>query len=180
MEKIKKLDSTTKYLDRGLETAALICLGISVVGAIINVVLRYVFDMSYQIIEEISRYAVIYGAFLYVGPLIKKGEHLKMDILQSFLKEKAKSVNNLLISILLFAAFVYLSWSSIIWTISLFTLKMTTVSGLMLMFIPALAIPIGMLLGALYAFIQILRDYYLLRYENPLDKEESIEMNTGS
>ncbi|MDQ1001814.1 TRAP-type C4-dicarboxylate transport system permease small subunit [Neobacillus niacini] len=180
MEKLQKLDSATKHLDRGLEAAALICLVISVLGAIINVFLRYVLDMSYQIIEEICRYAIIYGAFLYVGPLIKKGDHLKMDILQGFLKGKSKSINNLLISILLFAAFVYLSWACIIWSLSLLSLNVMTVSGIMLMFIPALAIPIGMLLGSLYAFIQIIHDVYILRYYKTTEDETSIKMETGS
>lgn len=176
---MQKLDSATKYLDRGLETAALVCLGISVLGAVLNVFLRYVMDISFQMIEEICRYSIIYGAFLYVGPLIKKGEHLKMDILQGLLKEKHKRVMNLLISILLFAAFAYLSWSSTIWTMSLFTLKITTVSGIMLMVIPALAIPIGMILGTVYALVQIIYDVYKLS-DHPLSEHTApIEIKTS-
>ncbi|MBM4761824.1 TRAP transporter small permease subunit [Bacillus sp. B15-48] len=180
MDKLKKLDSATKYLDKSLETTALVCLGISVIGAVINVFLRYVLDMSYQIIEEICRYAIIYGAFLYVGPLIKKGEHLKMDILQGILKGKSKLTNQLIISILLLAAFVYLSWSSIAWTMSLFSLKVTTVSGIMLMFIPALAIPIGMILGAFYSLLQLIQDIYKFRSYKSNDCETPAAVKTGS
>ena len=88
LEKFQKLNSASKHLDKGLEPAAIVCLGISVIGAVVNVFLRYVLGMSYQVIEEICRYAIIYGAFLYVGRLIIKGEHLKMDILQGVLKRE--------------------------------------------------------------------------------------------
>lgn len=180
MEKLQKLDNVSKRLDKGLENMALVCLGISVLGAVINVFLRYVLDMSYQAIEEICRYAIVYGAFLYVGPLIKKGDHLKMDILQDVLKGKTKAANQLIISILLFAAFIYLSFSSIIWVMSLLSLNVTTVSGIMLMFYPALAIPIGMILGAFYALLQIIHDYYQLRYQKVEETDTTVTADTGS
>ena len=164
MEKFQKLNSASKYLDKGLEKAAILCLGISVIGAVANVFLRYVLDLSYQVIEEICRYAIIYGAFLYVGPLIIKGEHLKMDFLQSILKGKTKAAIHLFNSFLVFASFVFLAWASIVWTMSLLSIKVTTVSGVMLMFYPALAIPIGMILGALYSLLQIIYYIYQLRF----------------
>lgn len=180
MEKLQKLDYATKRLDNGLERLALVCLGISVLGAVINVFLRYVLDMSYQLIEEICRYAIVYGAFLYVGPLIKKGDHLKMDILQGVLKGKTKAANQLFISILLFSAFVYLSYSSVIWVMSLYSLNVTTVSGIMLMFYPALAIPLGMILGSFYALLQIIHDYYQLRYVKEEQADTNVTADTGS
>ncbi|WP_458413483.1 TRAP transporter small permease [Schinkia sp. CFF1] len=180
MEIIKKIETSTRYLDRILEGTALICLGISVLGAVVNVFLRYVMDMSYQLIEEICRYAIIYGVFAYIGPLIKKGDHLKMDILQGLLKGKRKFVNEIFISILLFASFVFLFRSSFIWTASLLSMKVMTVSGIMLMYIPTLAIPIGMFLGCLYSAFQLIIDYRNLLHYKRSDDIVSVESNTGS
>lgn len=175
MEKIKKIEASTNYLDKALEYIALVMLVISIVGAIINVVLRYIFGMSMEIIEEICRYSIIYGVFIYIGPLIKRNAHLKMSIITDYLPEKANKLNNLFISVLVFAAFIFLFWSSIMWTSSLLTVGVMTVSGSMLMFIPALSVPIGMLLGALYSLLQIVLDFYKWRHDGGGGEKEKIE-----
>ncbi|WP_216829869.1 TRAP transporter small permease [Alkalihalobacterium elongatum] len=182
MDKLQKIDSSTRFLDKGLEITAIVCLIISVAGAVISVFSRYLLGMSFQVIEEICRYAIIYGAFAYIGPLVKRKEHLKMDILQGLLKNKVKKSNELLISVILFASFGFLCLSSIMWTISLLNMQVKTASGIMLMFIPALAIPIGMLLGCIYSFLQILQNFYKLRQpENEkIEDVSSIESEVGS
>lgn len=174
MEKIRKIDSSTRYLDKALEYVALICLLISVIGAIINVILRYIFGMSFEIIEEICRYSIIYGVFAYIAPLIKRNEHLKMSILKDRLTGRIAKLNNLVISVFLFFAFIILFWSSIVWISSLISVGVMTVSGSMLMFIPALSIPIGMFLGALYSLVQIVSDFYHWRFYHLEEKDNAV------
>ncbi|MRG84872.1 TRAP transporter small permease [Salinibacillus xinjiangensis] len=175
MSKLQKVKASSRHLDNGLEMIALFCLLISVFGAIISVFLRYVFGISLQIVEEICRYTIIYGVFAYIGPLIKRNAHLKMDLLKNLLKGKMKYLNNLVISVILFASFIFLLWSSIIWTKSLFDMQITTVAGTMLMFIPALAIPMGMFLGCLYSMLQIVIDFLSFKQSQKLEETTSID-----
>ncbi|MBM4763364.1 TRAP transporter small permease subunit [Bacillus sp. B15-48] len=163
MSQNQKVNKGIAYIDKGLLVIALICLIISVIGAVASVFFRYVMDLSFQMIEEICRYSIIYGVFAYIGPLIKQKEHLKMSILQDHLKGKVKLYNDLLISVLLSATFAYLLWSSIVWTNSLLAINMLTASGTMLMFVPAFAIPIGMFLGCLYSILQVINDITEIR-----------------
>lgn len=180
MDKIEKIENSTKRLDKALERSAVILLGISVIGAVINVFLRYVLDMSFQILEELCRYTIIYGVFAYIGPLIKKGDHLKMDILQGLLKGKWNHLNNLFISIILLVSYIYLSWSGIVWAFSLLSMNVMTVSGIMLMFIPAIAIPIGMLIASLYSVLQIFVDFQKLVHHKKEVDVKTIESNTAA
>ncbi len=174
MNTIKKLDRT-RFLDKTLEYIAVACLIISVIGAFVGVILRYQFGVSYQVLEEICRYAIVYGVFAFIGPLIKKDEHLKMSLLQDSLKGKAKNIIDLFISILLFASFLFLFWAGIKWSMSLLEMKIMTLSGAMLMFIPAMAIVVGMLFGCIYSIFQIFKDIYLIRHKEQKYTEEGYQ-----
>lgn len=163
MVKTRKIESSIRVLDKSLEVFSLFTLLISVTLAVFSVILRYLFDISFQVVEEICRYSIIYGVFAYIGPLIKKDEHLKMDLIQNFLRGKIKHYNDLLISIILFASFIFICWSSINWSISLLNMNLMTDSGIVLMFIPALAIPLGMFFSCIYSFLKIIQDYDKIR-----------------
>lgn len=169
LNRLQKIDNITKHLDKTLIFLSLSLLCISAGAAVISVFLRYFFDVSLQIIEEICRFTIIYGAFLYLGPLIKTNEHLKMSILADYMKGRIKHLNDLFISIVLFAAFIFLLYSAIVWVNSLLSMNIKTVSGSMLLFVPTLSIPIGMLLGCIYSLQQIIRDFYLFRHFKEVD-----------
>ncbi|MEH7276704.1 TRAP transporter small permease [Neobacillus vireti] len=163
LEKIHETEVSTGLLDKGLEFIALGCLIISVSLAIFGVIVRYFFGVSFGIIEEICRYSIIYGVFAYIGPLIKKNEHIKMDLMENILKGKALLVNDLIISIILSFSYAFLCWTGIQWVISLYQLGIMTSSGLMLMVIPAFAIPFGMFFGWVYSLQQIFIDINKIR-----------------
>ena len=157
---MKKIESSVRLLDKSLELFALFCLTVSVLLAVFNVAMRYFFDTSFGVIEEICRYSIIYGVFAYLGPLIKKDEHIKVDFLQSKLSGKVKDVNNLIISIVLLGAFTFLCWTSIQWVNSLYQMKLMSNSGSISMVIPTITVPIGMFLGCFYSVLQILTDVH--------------------
>ena len=165
-EKIHKMESSTRVLDKGLEFVALLSLIVSVSLAVFGVFMRYFFGVSYGMIEEICRYSIIYGVFAYIGPLIKKNEHIKMDLMDNLLKGKARIVNDLMISFILFFAYAFLCWTGFQWVSSLFQMKLMTSSGTMLMAIPTIAVPIGMFFGCVYAFQQIILIIYKMRLSN--------------
>ena len=155
MYKIKQIENSTRILDRVLEYTAIIGLTISAALAFCAVVMRYLFGFSSIIVEEICRYSILYGVFAYIGPLVKKGEHLTMSMLTDRLTGKRKTVNSLIVNILLFVSFAYLCWSGFNWALSLYTMKVQTMSGSMPMVIPTFAIPLGMFFGAVYSLLEI-------------------------
>ncbi|GIN92353.1 putative TRAP transporter small permease protein [Siminovitchia terrae] len=165
MNRIEKLENSTKFLDKALEVIAVFCLILSVVLAFVGVILRYQFGISYQILEEICRYAIVYGVFAYIGPLIKKNEHIKMSLLEDRLSRKSKHLVEFLIGIILFIAFVILFYAGIIWASSIYSMNLMTLSGEMLMVIPAFAIVAGMFFGCVYALLQMIIDFNLFRAE---------------
>lgn len=165
MNKIDKLSNSTRYLDKALEVFAVMCLVLSVGLAFIGVILRYQFGLSYQLLEEVCRYAIIYGVFAYLGPLIKKDEHIKMSFLEEKLTAKNKHVMNFIINIILLFAFIVLFYSGVIWAYSIYQMELMTLSGEMLMIIPAFAIAAGMFLGCIYSLLQLIKDFLLIRIE---------------
>lgn len=162
MSIVNKLNDSTRYLDKILEVLAVISILLSIVLAFYGVVSRYLFGLSSQIIIEGATYSIIYGVFLYIGPLIKYDEHIKMEILNEILGTKAKVIVNLFISVLSLFSFSILFYGSIYWAFSLLDMGARSLSGEFLLFVPALAIFIGMFLGALYSLLEVIKNVFLL------------------
>lgn len=165
MERTEKIDSYSNKLDKLLGIIAVACLLISVGLAFLGVILRYQLGVSYQIMEEVCRYAIVYAVFIYMGPLIKKNEHIKMTFLDEKLVGKSLLIKDLLISSILFISLVTLSYASVVWISSLYEMRLNTLSGEMLMAIPAFAILLGMFLSAFYAALEVFKDVALLKSE---------------
>jgi len=159
MKTLEKINGYTKYVDKLLEGFAILTLILSVFLAFLGVILRYIFGLSYEILAEISTYSIVYGVFIYLAPLIKQSEHIKMNILREALKGK-KIVHyvDLFISLLLFSTFVFLLYAGFHWATSLLDMGTKTLSGGMLLFVPAMSIVIGMLLGMVYSALEIAKD----------------------
>lgn len=163
MQNTIKLKLYSRFLDNFLEYVALFLLMASVTLAMFNVISRAIFDVTYGLTEEICRYTIIYAVFIYVGPIILRNEHLKMDLLQNFLKGRVKHFNNLIISVILFLTFVFLFWTGLQWVLSFMELNLMTGSGKMAMAIPTFSIPLGMFIACIYSFIQIVLDIHNIR-----------------
>lgn len=157
MEKVNVLDNAIDTLDKVLEYFAIAMLGISVLLAFSNVIMRYAFGISYEILAEISTYTIVYGVFFYMGPLIRQNEHIKMSALHEILSEKVLVYIDLLINIVLALTFAFLIYGGYNWSFSLLGMNIKTLSGGMLLFIPALAILIGMIIGLFYSILEIIK-----------------------
>lgn len=149
--KIQKFNSTTRFLDNFLENIAIYSLIISASLSIFAVIMRYFFGLSYEIVEELCRYSILYGVFAYVGPMIKKNEHIKMDLMDNLLKGRVKETNDLIISIFITIAYAFLFWAGFQWVSSLYQMGIKTSSGAMLMVVPAFSIPLGAFLSCIYS-----------------------------
>lgn len=164
--RIPKIETFTNFLDKWLERVALFTLIISAVLGLLGVILRFFFGVSLQIIEELCRYSIIYGVLMYMGPLIKKAEHIRLDLLDNLIKGKLKMIIELNISLFLTISFGFLCLTGIQWVNSLFEMKAMTSSGIILMVIPTLSIPLGMFFGFLYSIQQVIIKFNKIRKIN--------------
>lgn len=166
MDKVQKIDRYTKILDDLLKYFSVLMIMISVGLAFLNTVLRYFFGISYEVWTEISVYSIVYGVFAYLGPLIKTNEHIKMDLLHEVLSRKVLDYIDLVINLVLVFSFIVLIYAGYHWIDSLVRMNSKTLSGGIYLYIPALAIVLGMLLGLLYVSLEIVKDFILIRNRN--------------
>lgn len=157
MEKTTRLEKSIDILDKLLEYFAIVMIGCSVLLAFLSVILRYIFGISYEVLTEISIYTIVYGVFFYMGPLIRQNEHIKMSAIHEVLSGKVLSYIDLLINIILVLTFAFLIYGGYNWSFSLLEMKTKTLSGGMLLFIPALAVLVGMIIGLLYSLLEIIK-----------------------
>ncbi|HZW67546.1 MAG TPA: TRAP transporter small permease [Pseudogracilibacillus sp.] len=163
MEKVDRIDRYTKLLDEILKYFSIFMIIISVTLAFLNMVFRYFFGISYEVWTEISTYSIIYGVFAYLGPLIKQGEHIKMDMLHEVLSKKILTYLDVFINLLLVASFSVLTYAGVHWVDSLIQMNTKTLSGGIYLYIPALAVVIGMALGIVYASLELVKSVILIK-----------------
>ncbi|WP_108660447.1 TRAP transporter small permease [Acuticoccus kandeliae] len=77
-----------KALDFTEDAAMVVCIALAASLVIIQVVLRYVFNTSIFWAEELVRYTVVWMAFIGAGMGVRRGKHISVDLLQTFLPER--------------------------------------------------------------------------------------------
>lgn len=75
-----------------------------------NVVLRYVFDSSLTWVEELTRYMMIWVAYLGAGLALRAGTHVAVDVLQDCLPEPAVRVLRGLIAAMVLVFLAGVAW----------------------------------------------------------------------
>ena len=97
---MKKLD---RILDIYETSAFVLLLSVMTIVVFFQVIFRYVLHSSIPWSEEVSRYCMVYTAFIGVGAGIKAGTHTGVDAFVSFMPEKVKKAVMLLEKILVFS-----------------------------------------------------------------------------
>ena len=123
------------------------------IGVFIQVVMRYVFSMSFLWGEELSLFAFIWTVFLGAAVGVRRGIHLGFDFLPDLLTGRwAAGVQRVVIdlSILIVALLLLVEG----WTFSLLSVQRLSPALGISLFVPTLVIPIS---GALMLVI-VLRD----------------------
>jgi TRAP-type C4-dicarboxylate transport system permease small subunit len=88
-------------------------LGVMAVLVITNVIARYVFLFSFTWVEEVSRYLMIWAAFLGLGPALRIGGHIAVESLPNALPPAgARSLRALLVAVMAgcLVAMTWLGW----------------------------------------------------------------------
>jgi TRAP-type C4-dicarboxylate transport system permease small subunit len=93
--------------------ALIILLAAMAVLVIANVISRYAFSYSFTWVEEVTRYMMIWTAFLGAGLALRVGGHIAIDTLQSALPPAAARVLRAVIVTVLAATLAVLVWQGI-------------------------------------------------------------------
>ena len=143
---MKALDALRKWLDH--LTGALMLALVTII--FINVILRYVFSISYPSMSEIIGYLTVWMVFISTATLCSKNDHISMGFLKDVFPQGAKRVLDIIIAItgILIAAKVVQIGFKDTWRI--FQASQTSPSGAFPLFLSYLSVPVGFLLVMLF------------------------------
>lgn len=148
-----RLEMAFVRLNQGLIVAMMMAMAVLVFT---NVVTRYLFGFSVNWSEEVSRFLMIWVAYLGAGLAMREGRHVAIEYFQGLLPARFTPYARGLVAVLVLAFLVTLAYLGL--QLAQFAWRQRTpVLGLPQGMI-YLAIPIGAVLFALH-FVIILRDY---------------------
>jgi len=142
------------------------------IAATIQVFMRYVLNLSYDWVDEASRYMVVMITFIGAGVCVRYGSHFTMDALIQYspnrVKHALKIVSNLISSIVMAVVF-YFSWIQIE---KLYRYEVSTSALEMPMFIPYLPIGIFTLVIGFRFFVQFIIHIVALINNEPFNDKK--------
>lgn len=106
-----------------------------------NVVTRYVFSFSMNWAEELSRYLMIWIAYLGAGLAMREGRHASIEVLQDLLPKPAVKYVRVLVALVILIFMGVLAFLG--WEYSQFAMRQRTAVLRLPMGLLYLAIPIG-------------------------------------
>ena len=84
----ERIDRIAQAVDRPLWYACWVLIVGATILAFAAVVMRYCLGLGYIWLDEICRYSFIAMVYLWAGPIIRTGGHLRLEIVTSRLKGK--------------------------------------------------------------------------------------------
>jgi TRAP-type C4-dicarboxylate transport system permease small subunit len=131
-----------------------------------NVVLRYVVGMSLPWVEEITRYIMIWIAWLAVGLAMREGAHIAIDNLQNALPAAAARFLRIFVFVTILGFFAAVAWYGLQY--SLFAWRQESAVLRLSLGSVYLAIPIGSLLMIVHLLLMSPR---LLCHQNTAEDQ---------
>lgn len=107
------LDSATEKIENMVMSAGLLFISAIVFA---NVIARYFFQNSFTWSEELARYLVVWITFFGISSCARYGTHVNVDLLQTWLKGRAKIIHQAIIYIMCMAVSIYMTFISISFT----------------------------------------------------------------
>jgi TRAP-type C4-dicarboxylate transport system permease small subunit len=137
--------SVIRRFDRGLCVAnqAVLAALLAIMALLVfgNVVLRYVFGISLSWVEELTRYMMIWLAWLGAGLALREGAHIAIDTLQQALPDAGTRIVRVAVLAAMIGFFGALVWLG--WRYSIFAWRQQTAVLRLPAGLVYLAIPIG-------------------------------------
>lgn len=149
-------------------------LTISAAVAFTSVVMRYGFGESDQMVEEISRYSILFACFLLVGPALFRGQHIAVDVLSKALPAKTHRYWEFAQRVIFLLVVSVLFWSGLIWVSDQYKYGLTIFGSSTPAWIPAISVPLGMGVAVLFGISEVITSLYVAIIGKPL-KERQID-----
>ena len=144
-----------RRFDRGLCVAnqAILASLLAVMAVLVfgNVVLRYVFGISLSWVEELTRYMMIWLAWLGAGLALREGAHIAIDTLQTALPDIGARLLRAIVFLAMIGFFGALAWLG--WRYSMFAWRQQTAVLRLPAGLVYLAIPVGSVLMLLHLLL---------------------------
>jgi TRAP-type transport system small permease protein len=153
----ERIEKIATAVDRPLWYACWVLLVGNTLLAFAAVVMRYGLGIGYIWLDEICRYSFIAMVYLWAGPIVRTGEHLRLELVTSRLSKKGKVIHSLIVNTLLFFTCLTLAY----WGTELIGLSRMlgeeSESFVFLIWWLHTIVFLGMLLYAFYSFLEILK-----------------------
>jgi TRAP-type C4-dicarboxylate transport system permease small subunit len=109
MKLLNKLGASFDYIisSAAVFSGALVIL--LMLGVVANVTGRS-FGSSIVGVEEVSEYFLLWLTFAGTAWVLKRGKHVKIDVLTNYLPSKAQAVLNVILSIIAAVIFLFIAW----------------------------------------------------------------------
>ncbi len=105
---------TAARLDGVLKGISAVLVGLCAAAMLYSVLGRYVFQETWEFVEETTKDLMMYSTFLVTPVVLRAGRQVRVDVLPNILKGRALQVVNLLAAVCSLAAAVYLLLSAIV------------------------------------------------------------------
>ena len=142
---------------------------------LLNVVLRYGFGASLAWAEEVSRYMMIWLAFLAAGLAMREGAHIAVENLPELLPEPAARLVRLVALLLVVSFVALLGWLG--WQYAQFAMTQRTPVMRWPVGLVYLAVPIGMAL--MLAHLALIARRYVLRPRDEAERVRAAELGSA-
>ena len=150
------MDRFFARLERLLEPVLFGLLAFITIGVFIQVVLRYVFAVSFLWGEELSLFAFIWCVFLGTAVCTWRHIHFSFDIFSELLTGRAAGVQRLLVDACILLATVIIAITG--WQFSQMSIaRLSPALGITLM-VPTIVIPLSGALMTLVVLVDVVRD----------------------
>lgn len=144
----KKMLNVLSIIEDSLSCAAFIIMCFVVLW---SVICRYVLHWQFGYGEELARYFMVYAIFIGISIGVRKEAHLGVEAFVGFLPKKAKSVVMIISKVLCVFLYAILCFLAIRLDITLSKTSQLSPALHLAMWIPYLAMPIGLFLATLRA-----------------------------
>lgn len=121
------------------------------------VIMRYGFGLGYLWLDEICRYSFITMVYLWAGPIVRTGEHIRLELFTAKLRGRWKEVHSLIVNVLIFLTCVMIVY----WGTKLIKLSMTlgeqSESFVFYIWWLHTVVTLGMAFHAFFALLEVIR-----------------------
>ena len=149
------IDQIAKRINYFIEVINIWVMVFATILIFASVILRYAFGISYEWIEELCRYVLLYVAFLAAAAMMYMGGHVALDILvKMYFSEKALKVHGIFVALLSALISIFLTYYG--YKQLAVSFGITTMSLAFPLWFPTSVIPVTMIVASFFSILKLI------------------------